>query len=128
MTTLLLYLASLTIFSFREDCIDVWENVTAYHRNIDGQSYVNVCEEWMRISTISHELGHTFWYTLTDEERLEYIDLYINTDEYISNYAKTDVKEDFSEMVKYITIQKLPPEWIMSKNMKEKINFIERFY
>lgn len=45
-----------------------------------------------------HELGHKVWYEyMSDEQRDEYLFLFNQTTDFISEYAKTSEKEDFAE-------------------------------
>jgi hypothetical protein len=48
-----------------------------------------------------HELGHKVWFVyLTEEQQTKYTALYNKTTNFVSDYAKTDVKEDFAENYK----------------------------
>jgi hypothetical protein len=47
-----------------------------------------------------HEIGHYIWYEfMNDEQREEYTKIYENADEFVTDYAKTSVEEDFAETV-----------------------------
>jgi len=49
-------------------------------------------------SVFFHELGHSIYDKfLTEEQILEWEDIHKNSDIFVSNYAKTDAEEDFSE-------------------------------
>jgi len=45
-----------------------------------------------------HEIGHHIWFKeLTDNQRKEYINIYEDSNYYITEYSKTNVEENFAE-------------------------------
>jgi len=45
-----------------------------------------------------HEIGHHVWFIeLNDEERKEYINIFKDSNYYITDYSKTNVEENFAE-------------------------------
>lgn len=48
--------------------------------------------------TCLHEAGHQYWFKYLDKEGRKYYErIYNNATEYVSNYASTNVEEDFAE-------------------------------
>lgn len=46
-----------------------------------------------------HEIGHYYWFEIMDaRERAKYCRDFANADEFVSDYAETECKEDFAEL------------------------------
>jgi hypothetical protein len=69
----------------------------------------NTLNDVMYIS--SHEIGHYIWFIkLTEEERNEYIKIFNNSTENVTEYAKRNVQEDFAETFAWTVGYKIYPE------------------
>lgn len=99
--------------------IDENRNIIIYNR------YLAI---WQKDLTYLHERCHLVWRkNLNDTEMKEYGKIYENATYFVSDYAKTDVREDFAESCKYyITYGKLDNErmgfFIKIHNKLELIN------
>jgi len=70
----------------------------------------------------NHEIGHYIWYEfLSDKDKKEYKKIYKFTNEFISDYAKTKVEEDFAENIGESVICKINYEIIP----EDRRNFIK---
>jgi hypothetical protein len=70
----------------------------------------NTLNDVMYIS--SHEIGHYIWFTkLTEEERNKYIEIFNNSTEHVTEYAKRNVQEDFAETFAWTVEYRIYPEY-----------------
>jgi len=59
---------------------------------------------YFQFYTAAHEIGHYVYYNkLTAEDRAEYEQLFYSSDEYITDYSKTNAVENFAEEFAGIT-------------------------
>lgn len=108
---LLLAIIAATPFTFRNDCLEVFPertDVPAYHRVVNGESHINFCGD-ITDGYLVHETGHEIHHIIRQDPEFE---IYVNafqklhdmssTDaDYVSEYAKTNVNEDFADTVEY---------------------------
>jgi len=74
----------------------------------------------------AHEIAHYTYFTkLTSEKRLEYEQLFNDSNEFISGYSKTNAAENFAEEFAYATICKMNPEYVTNSRLNFFINNYE---
>jgi len=67
-----------------------------YNKNI--AIYTKGMSPYQTMETAIHEIGHYVWYEyLSDNLREKYKIIYVNSDDFVTSYAKSDVEEDFAE-------------------------------
>lgn len=97
-----------------------------YHHNTKT---VYVCEWQYRGKdaytaqfSLYHELGHYYWYTLTDSKRAEYTKEYNKAKQYYRDYGKESVNEDFADNFSIISLSQNS-----SKDVMKRIRIIKKF-
>ena len=74
---------------------------------------------WNVREIAEHEIGHLIWYRdFNESQRNEYIKIYNQSTWFVSQYASTNVREDFAESYSY---------WVLERNRlnKEREDFME---
>ena len=72
--------------------------------------------------SLYHELGHYYWYTLTDSQRAEYTKEYSKAKQFYRDYWKTSVQEDFSDNLATISLNQRQRIWV-----QKRITLINKF-
>lgn len=72
--------------------------IEIYNQNPDGSNDRELMER-----TITHEVGHNVYYNMPEEQQAEWDSLSSSSryNEYVSNYAMTNGREDFAESYSY---------------------------
>lgn len=107
------------------DCDTSWYS-WMYHHNTKT---VYVCEWQYRGKdaytaqfSLYHELGHYYWYSLTDSQRDEYTKEYNKAKQFYRDYGKESVGEDFSDNVSLISLGQNS-----NKDVMKRIRIIKKF-
>lgn len=72
--------------------------------------------------SLYHELGHYYWYTLTDSQRSEYTKEYSKAKQFYRDYGKESVQEDFSDGFAVLSLGQHTNFWV-----QKRINLINKF-
>jgi len=63
--------------------------------------------------TAAHEIGHyVYFQKLSHEDRVEYEKLFADTNDFVSNYSKTNASENFAEEFAYATTCRFDPRYV----------------
>ena len=128
--SLILALIAITPITYRADCEEKFpdrDNVPAYHIVTNLESHINFCRD-ITDEYIVHEVGHEIHHIIrTDPDFEIYVnafqklhDMSSSDGDYVSQYAQTNVNEDFAETIEYFyqrnkTIPDIvEPDWISS--------------
>jgi len=67
----------------------------------------------------AHEIGHYVYFTkLTPEKIAEYEQLFLDSNEYVSEYSKTSAAENFAEEFAYATVCDMSPIYVTDSRVK----------
>ena len=68
---------------------------------------------WSQFHTAGHEIGHYIYFTkLTAEDRAEYEKLFNDSNEFVSQYSKTNAAENFAEEFSWVSLTQVHPEFV----------------
>ena len=74
----------------------IFNNITIYGKDYDLGTLESIG---------NHESAHKFWFKdMTKEQRIRYGQIFKDANEFVSDYAKTNVAEDFADTVAYNTL------------------------
>jgi hypothetical protein len=79
------------------------------------------------MSIAYHEIGHHFWYNeLTKNEQEEYVQIYENATEWVTEYAETSAVEDFAETFLYHILTKCQIGRFGDGGLMQRQEFMEK--